>query len=166
MNKLKIIFITSIIFITLISCGRKEYTEAGIQEIKQQIDSLLYTAQGEKFDWGSAKAYSYFTAYFNKSKELIFINEDYKYRKRASSFNRYYYKDGNVIYFIGRELNYDPVKQQENLDVLIDPDGNVIAYDKIVNGKRENLSSDDAEEIVQHAAELSDIVGMRMTARK
>ena len=166
MNKTKIILIASIIFIALNSCERKEYTEEGIREIKQQIDSLLYTAKGEKFDWGSEKAYSNFTAYFNNSKELIFINEDYRYRKPADSFNRYYYMDGNVIYFIGREMTYVPDKQQKNIDMFINPDGDVIVYDKIVNGKRENLSNKEADDIVNHARELRDIVEKRITARK
>jgi hypothetical protein len=50
--------------------------------------------------------------------------------------------------------------------VLINPDGDVIVYDKITNGKRENLSNEEAEEIVNHARELRDIVEKRMTARK
>jgi hypothetical protein len=166
MGKFKIIVIASIIFITLISCGRREYTEEGINEIKREIDSLLYTAEGEKFDWGSGKAYSYFTAYFDESGEMIFINEDFRYRKSGTSFNRYYFSYGNVISFIGREMIYVPEKQQKNIDVLINPDGDVIVYDKIINGKRENLSNDEAEEIVNHARELRDIVEKRMTAKK
>ena len=41
------------------SCGRKEYTEKGILEIKKEIDSLLYNPEAEEqFNWGSADAYS------------------------------------------------------------------------------------------------------------
>jgi hypothetical protein len=63
----------SIVILTLLfSCGRKEYTEKGILEIKKEIDSLLYHPEEEKhFDWGSAKAYSTFRAYFHKSKLIL-----------------------------------------------------------------------------------------------
>lgn len=143
------------------SCGRKEYTEEGILEIKKEIDSLLYNPEAEEhFDWGSAKAYSNFIAYFHKSK-LIFINEDYRYRKAGDLFNRYYFKDGNTLYYIGKELTYMPQKQSKSMEMMVDPDGNVIAYDRIVNGERIGLSNEEAEEIVNHARELEQIVSKR-----
>jgi len=165
MNKTKIFLITAIIVITVDSCGRKEYTEEGIIEIKQQIDSLLYNAKGKKFDWGSGKAFSYFMAYFDNSNELIFINEDYRYRKPDKAFNLYYFKDGNMIYYIGSEMKNNPAKQQMNLTMSVNPDGNVIVYEKVVNGERENLSSDEAEEIVNHAGELRDIVKRKLASK-
>ncbi|MCW8817497.1 MAG: hypothetical protein OQK52_06465, partial [Ignavibacteriaceae bacterium] len=100
MKKYSLIVILPIILV-LLSCGRKEYTEQGIKEIKKEIDSLLYNPDAEEhFNWGSAKAYSNFRAYFHNSK-LIFINEDYRFRQSGDSFNRYYFKDGNMLYYIG-----------------------------------------------------------------
>lgn len=161
--KMKIFYITlSIsILIILFSCGRKEYTEKGILEIKEEIDSLLYNLQGEKnFDWGSAEAYSYFRAYFHNSK-LIFINEDFHYRQPGEAFNLYYFKDGNMIYFIGKEIIYTPNKQFRNIEMMVDPDENVIAYEKIVNGQRLGLESEESDFIISHAKELRDIVDSR-----
>ncbi|MGB5289424.1 MAG: hypothetical protein WBN42_13135 [Ignavibacteriaceae bacterium] len=150
-----------LILLLIFSCGRKEYTENGILEIKKEIDSLLHNPEAEEhFDWGSAKAYSNFRAYFHNSK-LIFINEDYRYRQAGDSFNRYYFKDGNVLYYIGKELTYMPKKQFNNIEMMVDPDGNVIAYDKIVNGERIGLSNEEAQEIVNHAKELEQIVSER-----
>ena len=154
------------VFIFLISCGRKEYTEQGILEIKQEIDSLLHNPEGEEhFNWGSAKAYSNFRAYFHNSK-LIFINEDYQYREPGESFNRYYFKDGNLLYYIGKELTYMPDKQFRNIEMMVDPDGQVIAYEKMVNGLRESLSSDEANLVVEHAKILEEIVSKRSTISK
>jgi len=159
-----ILFIFAFIF--LISCGRKEYTEQGILEIKQEIDSLLHNPEGEEhFNWGSAKAYSNFRAYFHNSK-LIFINEDYQYREPGESFNRYYFKDENLLYYIGKELTYMPDKQFRNIEMMVDPDGQVIAYEKMVNGQRESMSSDEANLIVEHAKILEEIVSKRSTISK
>ena len=153
------IFISLTIF--LISCGRKEFTEKGILEIKKEIDSLLYNPEGEEhFNWGSADAYSNFRAYFDKSK-LIFINEDFRYRQPGEEFNRYYFKDGNFLYFVGRELTFDPDKQYTNIEMMVDPDGNVIAYDKVVNGQRTNLDGAESKKIIEHARELEKIVSER-----
>ncbi len=147
--------------IILISCGRKEFTEKGILEIKKEIDSLLYNPEGEEhFNWGSADAYSNFRAYFDKSK-LIFINEDFRYRQPGEEFNRYYFKDGNFLYYVGRELTFDPDKQYTNIEMMVDPDGNVIAYDKVVNGQRTNLDGTESKIIIEHARELEKIVSER-----
>ena len=116
----------------------------------------------EHFDWGSAKAYSNFRAYYNNS-ELIFINEDFRHRHPGESFNRYYFKDGNLLYFIGKELTYNPKKIYNNVDMMVDPDGNAIAYDKLVNGNRMSLSGEEIDAIVDHAKQLRDIVNERST---
>ena len=151
------------LLLLLISCGRKEYTEKGILEIKKEIDSLLYNPEGEEhFNWGSGEAYSNFRAYFHNSK-LIFINEDYRYRQPGEAFNRYYLKDGKMLYFVGRELTYMPDKQLKNIEMMADPDGNVIAYDKVINGQRSGLSNQESKEIIQHARELEKIVAERST---
>ncbi len=161
--KTNAIILTAITVISLLSCGRKEYTEQGILEIKEEIDSLLHNPEAEEhFDWGSAKAYSNFRAYYHNS-ELIFINEDFRHRHPGESFNRYYFKDGNLLYFIGKELTYNPKKIYNNVDMMVDPDGNAIAYDKLVNGNRMSLSGEEIDAIVDHAKQLRDIVNERST---
>jgi hypothetical protein len=49
---------------------------------------------------------------------------------------------------------------------MVDPDGNVIAYDKIVNGERIGLSNEEAKEIVEHAQELEKIVSKKSASAK
>lgn len=170
---MRIFFISFIILITLsilTNCGRKEYTEKGIEEIKQEIDSILYTAEPHMFDWGSSKAYSNFRAYFNNS-HLIFINEDYHYRKPGEAFNRYYYKDGKMIFFIGKQQTYfgdgngKQKKELQNLTMYVDPDENVISYNKIVNGKRLSLDQEEAEQIINHANEIRTVVESRLAKK-
>lgn len=159
---MKFNLVISLLFLSLlISCGRKEYTEQGILEIKNEIDSLLYNPEAEEhFNWGSSDAYSNFRAYFNGSK-LIFINEDFHYREPGESFNRYYFKDGKMLYFVGRELTYIPDKQFKNVELMVDPDGDVIAYDYVINGQRTGLDGDDSKKIIKHSQELERIVSQR-----
>jgi hypothetical protein len=145
------------------SCGRKEYTEKGILEIKKEIDSLLYNPEREEqFNWGSENAYSNFRAYFHND-QLIFINEDFRFRQPGEQFNRYYFKDGNFLYYVGRELSFNPDKEFKNIEVMIDPDGNIVAYDKIVNGQRKNLDGIESKKLIEHAKELERIVSERST---
>ncbi|MBT8379676.1 MAG: hypothetical protein KJN64_10630 [Ignavibacteria bacterium] len=156
--KFFVFLFTTILLVFFFSCGRKEYTEQGILETKAEIDSLLHNPEAEEyFDWGSAKAYSNFRAYFHQSK-LIFINEDFRHRYPGESFNRYYFKDGNFLYFIGKELTYNPQKVYNNVEMMIDPDGNVLAYDKMVNGERIGLSNEEIGAILEHAEKLRDVV--------
>lgn len=154
------LFIFLFLFI-FISCGRKEYTEQGILEIKKEIDSLLHDPEAEEhFNWGSGEAYSNFRAYFQKAK-LIFINEDFRYRQPGDAFNRYYFKDGKLVYFVGRELTYMPDKKFKNMELMVDPDGNVIAYDYVINGQRTGLDSEDSKKIIEHSRDLERIVSER-----
>lgn len=161
--KLSQIILFVLLLLVIFSCGRKEYTEKGILEIKKEIDSLLYNPEAEEqFNWGGAEAYSNFRAYYQSSK-LIFINEDYRYREPGEAFNRYYFKDGNLLYFVGRELTYQPDKQFKNVELMVDPDGNVIAYDFVINGQRTGLDSEDSKKIIEHARALEKIVSERST---
>ena len=159
--KLYQIILFALILILISSCGRKEYTEKGILEIKKEIDSLLYNPEAEEqFNWGGADAYSNFRAYYHNSK-LIFINEDYRFREPGEAFNRYYFKDGNLLYFVGRELTYMPDKKYTNIEMMVDPDGNVIGYENVMNGQRSGLSSDDSKKIIEHAMAIEKIVSER-----
>ena len=159
--KLYQIILIALILILIYTCGRKEYTEKCILEIKKEIDSLLYNPEAEEqFNWGGADAYSNFRAYYHNSK-LIFINEDYRFREPGEAFNRYYFKDGNLLYFVGRELTYMPDKKYTNIEMMVDPDGNVIAYENVMNGQRSGLSSDDSKKIIEHAKAIEKIVSER-----
>jgi len=161
--KLYQFILIAVILLIVSSCGRKEYTEKGILEIKKEIDSLLYNPEAEEqFNWGATEAYSNFRAYYHNSK-LIFINEDYRFREPGEAFNRYYFKDGKMLYFVGRELTYMPDKQFKNVELMVDPDENVIAYDFVINGQRTGLDSDDSKKIIEHARALEKIVSERST---
>jgi hypothetical protein len=156
-----VLFVLSILI--LISCGRKEFTEAGIDEIVEEYNEILETtAESKNFDWGDAIAFSNFTAYFSDS-ELIFINEDYRRRFPFEAFNRYYFKDGNLIYFIGRELDRT-TKEKKELTLYVDPKGNVIRYDKIFKGERASLEKEESDYVLSHAKELYNAVQFKLAA--
>lgn len=163
MNKILILTFTSLILF-LFSCGKQEYTEKGINEIKQKTDSLLTNLAGQKYDWASAKAYSRVSAYYPEP-DIIFLNEDLTYRKPAEAFNLYYYKDGNLIHFIGKKMEYitknvkKVKKQLTKLTLNLESDGDVISYYKIVNGEQSSLDDSDLEEVLTHSEELYKLVG-------
>ncbi len=163
MNKIfLLIFISLILF--LLSCGKQEYTEKEISKIVQRTDSLLINLAGQKYDWASAKAYSTVRAYYTEP-NIIFLNEKLKYRRGAEAFNLYYYKDGHIIHFIGKKIEYFPKKEKKTkqqmtkLRLILDYDGDVISYQKIVNGELLSLDNSELEEVLTHAEELYELVG-------
>jgi hypothetical protein len=163
MNKILILTFTSLLFL-LISCSREEYTDERINEIVQRTDSLLVKLAGQKYDWASAKAYSTVTAYYPEP-DIIFLNENLTYRKPAEAFNLYYYKDGHLIHFIGKKLEYfitekkSAKKQLTKLTLNLESDGDVISYYKIVNGERYSLDDSELKEVLIHSEELYKLVG-------
>ena len=163
MNKFLLLTITSVIFF-LISCGKKEYTEKSINEIVQKTDSLLTNLAGQQYDWASAEAYSTIKAYYPEP-EIIFLNEDLTYRKPAEALNLYYYKDGDLIHFIGKKMEYitknvkKAKKKLTKLTLNLESDGDVISYYKVVNGELSSLDDSDVEEVLTHAEEIYKLVG-------
>ena len=154
-----------LLFILLtVSCAREEYTDKSINEIVQKTDSLLVNLSGQKYDWASAKAFSKIRAYYPEP-DIIFLNENLTYRKPADAFNLYYYKNGKLIHFIGKKLEYinknekNVKKQLTKLTLNLESDGDIISYNKTVNGKLTSLDDSDLEEVLTHAAELYKIVG-------
>ena len=152
--------------ISFLSCSKKEYTEDGIKQICAGIDSVLHNVEGEEFDWGSANAYSYFTAYFHDS-DFVFINEKLKDRGDNESFNRYYIYNFSAIQVIQKKIEY--VSDENNimhksklsLTIYITPSGDVVMYDKLLNGKREQLTGEESAWIYKHSQELISIVKNR-----
>ncbi len=163
MKKINSIII-ALLILFILSCSKQEYTEKGISEIVQRTDSLLINLAGQKYDWASAKAYSTILAYYPEP-DIIFLNENLTYRRAAEAFNLYYFKDGNLIHFIGKKLEYFPKnikntkKQMTKLMLNLDSDGDVISYQKIVNGKLLNLDDSELEDVLTHAKELYYQVG-------
>ena len=157
-----LIFASLILF--LISCSKQKYTEKSISEIVQRTDSLLTNLAGQKYDWASAKAYSTVAAYYPEP-DIIFLNEDLTYRKAAEAFNLYYYKDGHLIHFIGKKLEYfytnvkNKKKQLTKLMLNLDSDGDVISYHKIVNGELVSLDDSELKDVLAHSKELYYLVG-------
>jgi len=163
MKKIFILTFASLILF-LISCGKQEYTDKSINEIIQRTDSLLINLAGQKYDWASAKAYSTILAYYPEH-DIIFLNEKLKYRRGAEAFNLYYYKDGHLIHFVRKMLEYFPKnlknikKQLTKLKLNLDSDGDVISYQKIVNGELLSLDDSELEDVLAHSKELYNLVG-------
>lgn len=163
MKIFNVILFLALLVLSFSNCSKREYTEEGIREISAQIDSLLHNVTAEEFDWGSADAFSYYTAYFS-GKELVFLNEKLKYRDGGDSFNRYYIYNNNAIQYIEKKLKYykdeagKDHKAVVSITALITPSGDILMYDKIENGQREKLTGDESEWIYNHSKELIDIV--------
>jgi hypothetical protein len=54
-----------------------------------------------------------------------------------------------------------PEKKYKNVEMMVDPDGNVIAYENVMNGQRSGLSSDESKIIIEHAKAIEKIVSER-----
>ncbi len=162
MKQNSIIISIFILPVLIFSCSKKEYTEEGIHKISHQIDSLLYSAVGENFDWGSSDSYSSFSAYFSDS-TLIFINERLNSRSGGESINWYYVYENRLIQFVQKKIvrkkdNNKSRKSMLNLTIQITPSGDVLNYDKIVDGRREELTGTESGWIYSHSKELINIV--------
>ena len=163
MQKINFLII-ALLILFIFSCGKQEYTEKNISEIVQRTDSLNTNLAGQKYDWASAKAYSTILAYYPEP-DIIFLNEKLKYRRGAEAFNLYYYKDGHLVNFKEKKLEYFPKnlknikKQLTKLKLNLDSDGDVISYQKIVNGELLSLDDSELEDILTHAKELYNLVG-------
>ncbi len=163
MKKINSILI-ALLILFIFSCSKQEYTEKSISEIVQRTDSLLTNLAGQKYDWASAKAYSTVTAYYPEP-DIIFLNEDLTYRKAAEAFNLYYFKDGHLIHFLGKKMEYNTenVKKVKKLltklTLNLESDGDVLSYHKIVNGELSSLDDSELEEALAHAKELYFLVG-------
>ena len=161
--KIDLISIISLCLFLIISCGGQEYTEEGIVEIVEKTDSLLAKLAGQKYDWASATGYSAVMAYYPEP-DIIFINENLIYRKPGNSFNRYYFKNGSLIYFIEKKLMYLQEsksklrKELSSLTLYLDPDGDIISYNKILNNQLVHLNDSELAEILSHAEELRKLV--------
>ena len=53
-------------------------------------------------------------------------------------------------------------KVKNELTLYIDPSGNVIRYDKIVNGERTPLEEDESDQILNHAKDLVSSVQFKL----
>ena len=150
--------------LVIISCGGKENTEEGIVDIVEKTDSILATLAGQKYEWASAKAYSTVMAYYPEP-DIIFLNENLTYRQPGNSFNRYYFRNGSLIHFIGKKLSYlfekesKMKKELTTLTLYLDPDGDVISYSNILNNNLVGLDDSELEQILSHSKELYSLVG-------
>lgn len=165
MKQSLIIICVFILSLLIFSCSNNEYTENGIKQISHQIDSLLYTSEGENFDWGSSDSYSTFYAYFSDS-ILVFINENLRYRDGGESINWYYIYKNSLIQFVQKKIvhkkdNNKSRKSMLNLTIQITPSGDVLNYDKIIDGQRKELTGTESEWIYSHSKELIEIVKER-----
>ena len=66
-----------------------------------------------------------------------------------------------MLYYTGRELTYVTKKQSKSLEMMVDPDGNVITYENVANGQKSGLSSKDSKKIIEHARVLEKIISER-----
>jgi len=147
----------------LVSCGKK-YTEEEIQQIVNETDKKVEKLAGQHFDWGDRKAYSTLTAFY-PDPDVIFVRENLRYRKHGEAVNIYYFKDGNLVYYVGKELVYNHEKSAKlrkaltHLTLYLNPDGDVIKHEKTINFQEAPLEDSDVENVLEHAEEIYHKVG-------
>lgn len=148
----------------LISCSDERYTDKGIEKIVNTTDSLLENLSGQEYQWASKSAYSTIMAYYPTT-DIIFLNENLKYRSASEAINLYYFKDRALVRLVSRILDYsrrDDERVKKSLikmTINFDPDGDVISYEKIENNKIVSLGNNEIDEILSHSKDLYNIVG-------
>jgi len=160
-NILKI-FSLIVITVLLSFCGQKKYSLEDVKAIVQKADANMHGLEETNFEWASKRAYSHIRAYYPLP-GYIFLNEKINFRTGGDSYNHYYFKDGNLVYYKERKLTFK--KDQRNnwrrvlssLDLYLNQDGNVVGYDNVEDKKVADLKSEQVEETLHHARELYSI---------
>ncbi len=161
----RIIAFVLLLFI-ISSCNVNKYSQEDIDTIVKKTDSKLKTITPVEYQWASKSAYSEIKALY-PFPDIIFLNENYRFRSGGDSFNLYYFKDGALIYFKERKLqairdsNNKMRKVLSKLILYLDQDGSVVKYYKNYDKKKAGLEGTDVDRILSHAKELYDKVKER-----
>lgn len=157
----KILKIFSLIVITVLLsyCGQKKYSLEEVKAIVQKADANMHGLQETNYEWASKRAYSNIRAYYPLP-GYIFLNEKIKFRTGGDSYNHYYFKNGNLVYYKERKLTFKKDKHNRwrrvlsSLDLYLNQDGNVVGFDNMEDKKSADLKSEQVKELLHHAGEL------------
>jgi len=158
----RIIAFVLLLFI-ITSCNVNKYSQEDIDTIVKKTDSKLKNFTPVQYQWASRSAYSEIKALYPYP-DIIFLNENYRFRSGGDSFNLYYFKDGALIYFKERKLqsiqdnNNKLRKVLSKLILYLNQDGSVVTYYKNYDKKKAELEGSDVDRILSHAKELYDKV--------
>ncbi|MCZ6701956.1 MAG: hypothetical protein O6940_02820, partial [Ignavibacteria bacterium] len=128
----RIIAFVLLLFI-ITSCNVNKYSQEDIDTIVKKTDSKLKNFTPVQYQWASRSAYSEIKALYPYP-DIIFLNENYRFRSGGDSFNLYYFKDGALIYFKERKLqsiqdnNNKLRKVLSKLILYLNQDGSVVKY--------------------------------------
>ena len=154
----RIILIVLLLFIVS-SCNVNKYSQEDIDAIVKKTSSKLKDFTPVQYQWASRSAYSEIKALYPYP-DIIFLNENYRFRSGGDSFNLYYYKDGALIYYKESKLKF--IRDSNNklssvlskLILYLNQDGTVVTYNKMENKKNADLEGSEVDRILSHAKEL------------
>lgn len=141
------------------SCNVNKYSQEDIDTIVKNTSSKLKNLTPVQYQWASKQAYSEIKAFY-PDPDIIFLNENYRFRSGGDSFNLYYFNDGALIYF--KESKLQSIRDSNNkvrkvlskLILYLNQDGTVVTYIKNVDKKKAELEGSDVDRVLSHAEEL------------
>lgn len=161
MTKNLFLILTLLLTLALISCASKEERllkqKAKVEELKDNLNN----ERGGKLFYASDNTRSTFT-YFTLDGEIVIINEEMLVENLGNSFNLHFYDNDKIIHTEQRQMFYERKKDKlvkKNVTILIyfDYNGDVLSAEKIVNGKLEDISEDEQNNILNHSRKLYEL---------
>lgn len=161
MVKYLILILTLLLTLTFISCASKEERllkqKAKVEELKDNLN----TQRGAKLFYASDNTRSSFT-YFMVDGEIVIINEEMLVANLGNSFNLHFYDKGKIIHTEQRQMFYEQKEEKfdkKNITILIyfDYNGEILSAEKIVNGKPEQISEDEQNNILNRSRKLFEL---------
>ena len=150
----------AIVFIIILNfCGQKNYSLDEVKGIIKTVNDNLHGLQETDYEWASKKAYSKIKAFY-PLKGYTLLNERIRFRSGGDSFNLYYFKDGNLLFFKERKLTFKETNRGKlrrvlsTLDLYLDQYGNVVGFENVTDKKKVDLEGSQVTDIISHAHEI------------
>ena len=150
----------AIVFIIILNfCGQKNYSLDEVKGIIKTVNDNLHGLKEKDYEWASKKAYSKIKAFY-PLKGYTLLNERIRFRSGGDSFNLYYFKDGNLVFFKERKLTFKKTYRNKlrrvlsSLDLYLDQYGNVVGLENMADKKKADLEGSQVTDILSHANEI------------
>lgn len=137
--------------------SKEERLEQQIEKV-EKIKNNFDLQRGSKLFYTVDSLSSTFT-YFIDTDGIAVINEELFVSDRGQSFNLHYFDNDKLIYiemqqmfYIPKEIGFD--KENSDIAVYFEGDGDVLDYRKIVNRASKEMSTKELDEIYNHSMKL------------
>lgn len=159
-NSIRKYFFLLLPLIFIFSCASKEERLEKLIQIKNEIDPKLDYEKGIDAIHSTDTTLSKFRFYYLDD-ELAFINEDLQLQNEGRGFSKYYFKDGELFYYIGNRKVYEDVNGKLGAKSLTRWEfylegKDTLSFFKTVNSRIDSLRDWEFDFILSHAEDLKE----------